>query len=524
MHASRDEVNQNTDDATHWPIATMIRVTRWFLVLISIAAICIEVWGRAIAYESQWEQSRRAVENITQAAVEHADATIDAVTWALDGVVERVEAEGAAGNSGGRLQRFLASRVEKERSPLQGIFVFDKEGNWAFTSMGHPRSHANNRDRGYFAYHRTNPDRGVLVGEPIVSRSTNEWVVPVSRRINDEHGKFAGVALATIPVNVFSRYYEPFSVGKHGAILLAKNNGTVVTRLPKGPQVIGSNVSRTPLFVHMGTRIDTRGTVMMLTHYDQTERLHSYRRSAHYPLVVAVALSKEEIFADWWRVTLQECAAIGAMLGSLYIGGFWLIVQLRARERLEQRLKEAQANLEERNLALDRLARTDGLTGVYNRRCFDERLTFEIARCARDRTSLALILIDVDHFKPYNDSYGHLQGDSCLRTIAAVIKAQVSRPADIVARYGGEEFAVLLPNTDDKGACAIAHAIRTAVHAKGLAHVASDLQVVTISAGVASIVPRHDLEPRELIEAADAGLYSAKAAGRNGVHGWPGEA
>ena len=141
----------------------------------------------------------------------------------------------------------------------------------------------------------------------------------------------------------------------------------------------------------------------------------------------------------------------------------------------------------------------------------------EIARAAREGTSLSLIMMDVDFFKRYNDRYGHAAGDDCLRTVARVLAATVNRPADLAARFGGEEFAVLLPNTTAEGARQLAEAICRGVHATGLEHGASDFGTVTISAGVATAIPAPGDEARMLVEKADAALYQAKEAGRNTV-------
>ncbi|WP_449406195.1 diguanylate cyclase [Massilia phosphatilytica] len=141
----------------------------------------------------------------------------------------------------------------------------------------------------------------------------------------------------------------------------------------------------------------------------------------------------------------------------------------------------------------------------------------EVARAARERTPLSLVMMDVDFFKRYNDAYGHAAGDDCLRMVAGVLAATVNRPADLAARFGGEEFAVLLPNTPPDGARGIAEAICRGVRAAGMAHRASDLGFVTISAGVATMMPAPGDDARALVEAADAALYGAKASGRNRV-------
>lgn len=167
---------------------------------------------------------------------------------------------------------------------------------------------------------------------------------------------------------------------------------------------------------------------------------------------------------------------------------------------------------------LETLAIEDSLTGLANRRCFDERLKEEWARAYRDRSSLALLMIDVDHFKAYNDEYGHPAGDACLRLVAKIIAAETQRAGDLAARYGGEEFAMLLPNTDTAGCALFGERIRTAIHEAGLVH-ASNLAPGCVTASVGGATCRPALERTAgvtlLVEAADRALYAAKDAGRD---------
>ena len=178
-----------------------------------------------------------------------------------------------------------------------------------------------------------------------------------------------------------------------------------------------------------------------------------------------------------------------------------------ARKLLEDQLEDA-------NRQLRVLVRQDGLTGLGNRRHFDDMLGTEYRRAMRMKAPLALILVDVDRFKAFNDAYGHPAGDACLRAVSAALAGALRRPADLAARYGGEEFAVLLPGTDEAGAMATAVRIQDAVRAAAVPHSGSEFEVVTVSMGVAVLAPGGD-GPAALVEAADAALYGAKRAGRN---------
>ncbi len=190
-------------------------------------------------------------------------------------------------------------------------------------------------------------------------------------------------------------------------------------------------------------------------------------------------------------------------------------------QQLEQEIQERkiiEKTLQEVNQKLERLVNVDGLTGVSNRRHFDNYLTREWRRLKREQKPLSLILCDVDHFKLYNDSYGHLQGDDCLRQIAQTIAQIINRPADLVARYGGEEFAVILPNTDLLGAHKVATKLQKSIRELKLPHNCSQTgQFVTISIGISSQIPHQEQPLEDLIITADRALYAAKDQGRDHI-------
>jgi diguanylate cyclase (GGDEF)-like protein len=189
---------------------------------------------------------------------------------------------------------------------------------------------------------------------------------------------------------------------------------------------------------------------------------------------------------------------------------------------LEQKVVERTAKLEQLNQELQGLAERDGLTGVANRRRGDSYLEEVWTRLRREKQPLSVIMLDVDHFKAFNDTYGHQAGDECLIAVAEALYAQLQRPTDLVARYGGEEFIIILPNTDYSGAVYVGELVRRSVEEMAIAHAHSSVgAVVTISAGTATMVPGVMGGTEQLLREADIALYRAKRMGRNQVHSAP---
>lgn len=220
------------------------------------------------------------------------------------------------------------------------------------------------------------------------------------------------------------------------------------------------------------------------------------------------------------RVEVHEASWILLVNRAVALLLIWLTATMGVRLLgMKRQVVEHGRQLERMNIELNKIARHDALTGVANRRYFDERLNVEVLRAVRDKAPISLLMIDVDFFKKYNDLNGHQAGDGCLIKVALTIVAGLRRPADMVARYGGEEFAVILPSTNATGAVDRAEVIRRKIESLHITHPGShkDTQV-TASIGVASVIPGDtSATPETLIAAADSALYAVKQSGRNAV-------
>ncbi|MCW6513278.1 sensor domain-containing diguanylate cyclase, partial [Lichenifustis flavocetrariae] len=354
-------------------------------------------------------------------------------------------------------------------------------------------------DRDYFKVHTTGNDVGLFVSKPFLSRISGTWTIALTRRINNPDGSFGGVALASLKLSYLDKLYATLNQGAEDAITLFRTDGTVVTRKPFVSDVVNKSFRASDSF----TRIRTPpvGSFEGPSPVSGQERLISFHRVGALPLIQVIEISAKGAYADWWRKTV----IVGSVLGLLCLSSVSLLVLLNIE--LARRVKV--------EAVLARLAMTDGLTEVANRRRFDEVLETEWQRAMRDRTSIALLMIDADHFKAYNDTFGHQKGDELLRNLAACVASHVHRPADLVARYGGEEFVVLLPRTDLTGALAVAEMMRTAIVALAAPHPKAARKVATVSIGVTCMQPNRMSRSDELVTRADAALYQAKLDGRD---------
>lgn len=451
--------------------------------------------------------------NLTQALATYSEGIIYQSSMLLLGFVELLEAEGSGPTQIQRLSA-LADRQQPLLPQLSGVTIYDNGGRWLMSTNRPIPVGVNSMDRAFFIHHRDDPSREIFIGPPIQSRYNHEWVITISRRFNDSHEGFAGVVAVTLGIQNFLRLFGALDVGQDGAIGLFNSDGTLLARYPFRERDMGYNFLKSPLYKrYLAGR--SAGTASFASSLDGMERLYAFRKSAHLPLITTVALGNRESLASWRTEAFLTGVVVTGLLGLNGLIGWFLVLDLRRRVEIEAQLRASKQQLILSNRQFEILAMKDALTGLANRRCFDESLVLEARRAHREGTSLALLMVDIDYFKLFNDSLGHVAGDECLQTVGRVLQRCTRRPSDLVARYGGEEMCIIMANTDSEGASTVARLILDRLKEENILHATSPLGRITVSIGVASASGLQLEHPQELIELADQALYNAKALGRN---------
>lgn len=419
----------------------------------------------------------------------------------LQGLIWAVGRKELAQIPGPLRQRLLFNEAFVDRKRGDVLWL-DQQGNVVGDSTSSVPRKANFGDTGVFQAHQRNAHLGLLVGPPFKAQLGGlDWCISFSRRISGPDGEFAGVAAGALRLSYFSELFRRLDIGDDSSINLLNTDGQLLARQPSRKQdpLIGSNFADRPNFKRILN--EQSGSFTARSGSSAKLRIYTFARVPQLPLIVLVAHSADEVFQSWRRTAIMVSVATGL----LCVGILWLTLllgrELRRRQEAEQ--------------GLETLAATDSLTGLANRRRLDQVLRQEWARAQRSRKPLAVLMVDVDHFKAFNQRHGHAGGDHALREVAKTIEACIRRPADLAARYGGEEFQVVLPETDLAGAQLLAERIRASVEA--LAPFADDAHSVTVSIGIGLSGTQHDLAG--VLGAADEALYRAKANGRNRVEG-----
>lgn len=519
------------------PVKRDARLVAWLLAVVFVSVSAATVWQLVAARQRTLAEVDTSNRNLAQTLNTYAEGVITQSSMLLLGIAERLEVDGT---SPVLLERvlYLVNRQEHLLNQLNELLIVDAQGHWLMSSKGAFPEGSESSGRDYFTHHRDDASSGIYIGPPIRSRSTGEWVITISRRYTDAEGQFAGAVVVALGVENFLRLFGKIDIGEKGAIALSTPGGQLLVRHPFREQDLGRDFSQSPNFLrhYVGAM---SGTASFRSALDGTERIYAFLRSERYPLVTTVALGRDEALSSWRRQALLTLAVVLGLFLAIALIGWRLTAAMRLRSRAECSLVSAREELLDANRRLEVLAAQDQLTGLANRRRFDEVLEREARRAAREGTPLSLLLIDLDYFKGYNDAYGHVAGDACLQAVCSALAQAVQRPGDMAARYGGEELAVVLPNTDKAGAQQVAERLRARIEGLALEHRISRFGHVTASIGVATTQSdeagatqgatqsaTQGTTPGStqgaavaLVEAADRALYRAKAAGRNCVQG-----
>ncbi|WP_260960913.1 sensor domain-containing diguanylate cyclase [Pseudomonas citri] len=500
-------------DPLHPPGGALKRLPLLKAAVTFIAAVCLCLCGLLYL---QLDQSRHqdlasarvASVNLTQAMAQQAQDTFLQADLVLASLADWIQADGFGPVMQPRMHNTFARRVQSLEQ-LHGLFLFDKHGHWVVTSFDNLIRGAGVADREYFTFHQQNASLIAHIGPAIRSRQDGEWIIPISRRVNDKDGNFQGVLMAGIKMAYFDQFFRSFSLDDKSEMTLALADGTLLARRPFDEARIGSQLAEEHIFKH-DTVVGQGGDAVIRSAVDGIVRLYGHRHLQAYPLVVTAAMSEEAILAGWSGRALQSSLIVALVVLGICLFGWVFTRQVRNSERIEADLRKAQE-------ALELIATHDSLTGLANRRLFERALDIEFGRGARQHSPLSLVMVDIDFFKRYNDTYGHVAGDHCLAQVAQVLKDCCHRKADLAVRYGGEEFAVLLPDTNLNGAMALAEQIRHRVIDKHIVHSGSSTGYLTVSLGCYAFVPSSLDSIEVFIQRADAALYQAKHNGRNRV-------
>jgi diguanylate cyclase (GGDEF)-like protein len=517
----KTKVNQDGDEILIFPEQDQMennslrRSVKAYAAIITGAIVLLVIWGACAARVQAISDARMDAGNMAVAAAQQARLTIESVDNVLVGIARLIGERSGTVSAPADMDGFLGQRAASLTS-LKSLFILDEEGKVVATSEPGDVTAKYSSFYDVLYRHRHSQNLGLYVGG-LVKTPDGAQLFTISRRLNHENGSFAGTVFATIDLDSFLYFYGALDLGEKGSVSLLTDGGMLIVRHPFVDTDVGSDIHDSPLFKQI-TSTGSVGTAELPSRLDGVKRIHSYQPVGPYPLIVAATLSFDDVLRQWRMLIVQMVAAAAIVIMVLWVGAANLVKRIGLGEKARAQLVESEDDLKKANEQLGMLALHDGLTGLANRRRFDVALKVEFSRAMRSGQPLSLILIDIDYFKKYNDTYGHQNGDVCLRTVSDALAAVSKRPGDLVARYGGEEIAVLLPSTDDGGAAVVAEEMRLAIRNLGLPHSASEMTVVTISAGVASMIPdKNGITAEHLVRAADRALYEAKEKGRDRV-------
>lgn len=598
-------------------------------VVLAVGAVfaCLGIWAEYTNWQRLLQSANTRQMETARAMALHTDDILALAQQPLNNL--SAHARDALGDEA-KMQHLLEEmlRVVKTSPLLRSLAYADAQGRLIGSTFAANSAGMDLSDREYFLFHKSNASTQPRFGLPSQSQTNGRWFLPISQRIDNPDGSLAGIMIATIDMDHFSRFIETFEVNEENAFALLRKDGAILLRLPIDLKAMGANVADSTLYRDQIMK-KLRGNYEYVSRFDGTKRISGFYRSTDTGVTAIATQTKASIFDDWLKQSKYPWLSIilAYLIGTAMAIRWIRQIELReigdqkvaAREAefrlianaspdviekislagVRQYVSPAAARIFERDTEsvigasvlddrddqtksawqdalakvqsgsstecilyrhqrmdgtmiwlesviscfrsddnnepdgivvitrdvtrqqmmkqeLNALATTDELTRLFNKRYFNTQLSSTLAAARANQQSVSLILLDLDRFKAYNDTYGHLAGDCALRDVAAVIPPQLIGTGGLAARYGGEELVVLLPNTDAEETMRIAENIRKAIAALKIEH-AGNLPWghVTVSSGYATALPSQAFSENDLITQADRALYGAKAAGRN---------
>ena len=471
-----------------WRISAKLLIVSSVVTVIGFSAICANVMLNMRRGEEV--SARQSLENLASSIDADISRNIEVYDLSLRAVASNMVMPEIKDVSKPIRHLILFDHAATARH-FGAIEVFDATGKLTVDASTLDPLPENRAEEEYFTVHRDNPDAGLFISRPILHRGA--YAIVLSRRITGPDGSFQGVVAGSLRFTYFHELFGRLQLGEGDTICVLRADRTIIMRRPFDLDVIGKKLGDMPRGKQ--PTMGTGSTFSGVGPVDDVARLY-VRGASTSPLTVIVGKPVNDVFALWYTEAIRIGAIMTALIAFVLAVTLFLAREIRRRADAEDKLEE--------------LATTDALTGLKNRRKFDEAIDSEWRRARRHKTPLSLLMIDADHFKTYNDTYGHQAGDQVLVGIAICISDSVKRAGDCAVRYGGEEFAVLLPGTASADAMMIAETIRRKVQGWS-----DEPEISTVSVGIASVTPQAGTDWADFVNAADKALYAAKAAGRN---------
>jgi diguanylate cyclase (GGDEF)-like protein len=466
-----------------------------------ITVVFLSIGGMVIGENARRDYTRaaNAAENVIATISAEITRNFELYDLSLQGVIEGLRFPEIARIPAPLRQQILFDRAATAKY-LGSIFVLDRTGDLILDSRTAEPPRDNHADREYFKVARENTTGQMHLSAPW-STPEGDHLIAISRRLSDTDGSFRGVVVGTMRLSYFYGLFQNVKIRAGDRLRLLRTDGIIIMNQPFEFSEIGGKLPGGLAFKRMLKA--EAGTFDQIAASDGINRLFAFRHVGTSPLIISYGQSLQSVYAGWWDQTLQ----LGGIVALVSIMNIGLIMFLaRALKR---------GAVAEHGLAI--AATTDGLTSLCNRRRFEELYEKAWHKALPDNQPLAVLMIDVDLFKSYNDQFGHQRGDEALMTIAGCIHDGARRDGDVVARYGGEEFIVLLTDTGPEQAVEIGEKIRALVLEQRASQHGEADATPTISVGVAAIEANDGMDRRELVKAADLALYLAKNNGRNRI-------